>query len=102
MKPLARPLVFLSSFFLISSSFLVGCTQKNSSSTAELILPGSSIIDSNPDASVKTTEKQISEIQKNLNQDQSYALNQDDVDFLKTAGLLTTVSSETEINSWVK
>lgn len=78
---------------------LASCTNAGGSSS-----PVSSIVDAvknilQPDASLNAVEKQVLEIQSRLNQDQSYALTQDDVSFLKTEGVL---NDENEIKAWVK
>lgn len=52
-----------------------------------------------PDPSINKAEKQISEIQNDLNKDNTYALTQDDVAMLKSEGLAV---NEDEIKSWVK
>ena len=52
-----------------------------------------------PDPSVNTAEKQVAEIQKKLNQDEAYALTQEDVQFLQSQGL---VSDSSELKAWVK
>ena len=78
---------------------MVGCTSSSGSSS----LVGS-ITDAvkdiiNPDPSVNAVEKQVSEIQKELNKDNTYTLTQEDVAFLKTEGLQV---NENEIKAWVK
>ena len=88
-------------FCLLLNIFLVGCTSSSSSDTSG---PLSSIGDAikdivNPDPSVSTAEKQIAEIQKKLNQEESYALTQSDIQFLQSQGLVTDGS---EIKAWVK
>lgn len=78
---------------------MVGCT--NSSGSSSLV---GSITDAvkdiiNPDPSVNAAEKQVSEIQKELNKDITYALTQEDVVLLKAEGLQV---NENEIKAWVK
>lgn len=78
---------------------MVGCTSSSGSSS----LVGS-ITDAvkdiiSPDPSVNTAEKQVSEIQKKLNQDEAYALTQEDVQFLQSQGLMADGS---ELKAWVK
>lgn len=83
---------------LILSTCLIGCTKSSSSSLVGNITDAVKDI-INPDPSVNAVEKQISEIKKELNKDNSYVLTQEDVAFLKTEGLL---SNENEIKAWVK
>ena len=91
-------LKFVGGLILISCSF-VGCT--NSSGSSSLVDSVTDVVKDiiNPDPSLKTVEKQISEIKNELNKDAVYALTVEDVDFLKTEGHL---SSENEIKAWVK
>ena len=51
------------------------------------------------DSSTNSAEKEVANIQNALNKDSSYALNSDDIDLLKTQGL---ISDDSEIKSWVK
>mgnify|MGYP001603201071 FL=1 len=83
---------------LISCSF-VGCT--NSSGSSPLVDSITDVVKDiiNPDPSLKTVEKKISEIKNELNKNAAYVLTEEDVDFLKTQSHL---NSENEIKAWVK
>ncbi|OFZ31883.1 MAG: hypothetical protein A2622_11730 [Bdellovibrionales bacterium RIFCSPHIGHO2_01_FULL_40_29] len=87
-------------FFLIVSTFLVGCSS-SSEDTPGII---SSISDSikdivSPDSSVSTAEKQVVDIQKKMNQDSNYALTSEDVQFLQDQGI---AADDSELKAWVK
>lgn len=73
---------------------LSSCTQGGGSSLADSI---KDVL--NPDPSLSTAENQINQIQKNINQDATYALTNDDVAELKSEGLL---QDESEIKAWLK
>ena len=85
----------------LSAICIVGCTGDGASNSPSVIGRITDAVTdiTNPDPSVNQAEKQISEIQNNLNKDNTYALTQDDVAFLKTEGLL---NNENEIKGWVR
>lgn len=54
-------------------------------------------------SSLKSVKQQVLKIQKELNKDNNYALTQEDLNFLKTQGLLSQkISQKNEIKTWVK
>lgn len=84
---------------MLATTGLLGCT--NSGSSSSVI---GSITDGikdilNPDPTLKSVEKQVSDIQSKLNQDSAYALTQEDIQFLQSQGL---VASDSELKAWVK
>lgn len=51
------------------------------------------------DSSQNSAEKEVANIQTDLNKDSTYAISSEDIDLLKSQGL---VGDDAEIKSWVK
>lgn len=92
----------IKSFFLITilvSILLSGCTASNQSSTSS-----SNIADIikdilQPDSTAVLAEKQVAEVQKELNKNQDYVFTADELIFLQQEGLVT---GDNELKAWVK
>jgi hypothetical protein len=92
----------IKSFFLITilvSILLSGCTASNQSSTSS-----SNIADIikdilQPDSTAILAEKQVAEVQKELNKNQDYVFTADELNFLQQEGLVT---GDNELKAWVK
>lgn len=86
-------------YSILAVTCLVGCTNSGSSTSLAGNITDTVKDILNPDSSAGVAEKQVFEIQKDLNKDNTYALTQEDVAFLKAEGLQV---NENEIKAWVK
>ncbi|MEK6628642.1 MAG: hypothetical protein AABY53_08445 [Bdellovibrionota bacterium] len=98
---MVRAFSMLAICLILSSTLVVGCTSGSSDSPSIIGSISDNIKDiiSPEDSSVNKASVQISEIQKELNKDNTYVLTEDDIATLKAENL---VVNESELKAWVK
>ncbi len=91
------------SLILVSALLMAGCTNGANSSSNGSSSIGSIIGLIPQDANVIAAEKQIADIKIKINSEPLYALQAEDLSFLKEQGLLSDDSNDgSQLKGWVK